>query len=131
MFQSKKTGLPSRRKGVNHVINLREPEPKSSLLIFIKPEEQQFIKDYLDDLLRKEWIRSSKSFYKVFLFLVLKKRKLRPVIDYRKLNEIIITDSTLLLLINDIMDQIQENIVFSKIDLKNVFNQIRIRKGNK
>ena len=29
------------------------------------------------------------------------------------------------------MNQIQENIVFSKIDLKDVFNQIRIKKENK
>ena len=28
------------------------------------------------------------------------------------------------------MDQIQENIVFNKIDLKNAFNQIRIKKGD-
>ena len=52
------------------------------------------------------------------------------MIDYKKLNEIIVTDSTSLSLIDDIINQIQENIVFSKIDLKDVFNQIRIKKEN-
>ena len=50
------------------------------------------------------------------------------MIDYKKLNEIIVKDSTLLFLINDIMNQIQENKMFSKIDLKDTFDQIRIKK---
>ena len=52
------------------------------------------------------------------------------MIDYKKLNEITVTDSTPLFLIDDIINQIQENTMFSKIDLKNVFNQIRIKKEN-
>ena len=130
IFQSKETGLLERRKEVDHVIILKEQEPKSSFLISTKPKKQQFIKDYLDDLFHKRWIRLNKSFYRVFLFLIFKKKELRPIIDYRKLNEIIVTDSISLSLIDDIMNQIQENTIFSKIDLKNVFNQIRIRKEN-
>ena len=128
VFQSGKIGLSLRRKEVDHVINLRESEPKPSSLISTKLEEQQFIKNYLDDLLYKKWIQSSNFLCRIFLFLVLKKKELRLVIDYRKLNKIIITDSTSLSLIDDTMNQIQENTIFSKIDLKNVFNQIRIKK---
>ena len=64
------------------------------------------------------------------LFLIFKSEinKKRPVIDYRKLNEEIVTDSTFLSLIEDIMDQIKEQKYFTKVDLKNVFNQIRIKK---
>ena len=91
---------------MNYVINLKELESKSSSLILIKSKEQQFIKNYLDDLLYKKWIRSNKSFYKVSLFLISKKEELRLVIDYKKLNEIIITDSTSLSLIDNIIDQI-------------------------
>ena len=120
--------LSSKRKKVNYVIILKEPELKPSSLIFTKLEKQQFIKNYLDDLLRKRWIWPNKFSYEVFLFLILKKRELRPVIDYRKLNEIIIIDSTPLSLINDIINQIQKNTIFNKIDLKDVFNQIRIKK---
>ena len=107
---------------MNHVIILKKQESKPSFLIFTKPEKQQFIKNYLDNLFRKRWIRSSKSSYEVSLFLVSKKKRLRLVIDYKKLNEIIVTDSTLLSLIDDIINQIQENIMFNKIDLKNVFD---------
>ena len=66
----------------------------------------------------------------VFLFLILKSgtNKKRFVIDYRKLNEETIIDSTSLLLIRDMINQIKEQKYFIKIDLKDVFNQIRIKK---
>ena len=105
-FQSERTRLSLRREEIDHVINLKELELKSSFLISTKLEKQQFIKDYLDDLLYKKWIRLSKFSCKVSLFLVPKKRGLRPVIDYRKLNEITIINSTLLSLIDDIINQI-------------------------
>ena len=54
VFQLKKTRLLIRRKEVDYVITLKELEPKSSSLILTKPEKQQFIKNYLDDLLRKK-----------------------------------------------------------------------------
>ena len=65
---------------------------------------------------------------KIILFLVFKKNDKRFIIDYRKLNNVIITDSTLLLLIQDILDQLNKTKYFSKFDIKDVFNQIRIRK---
>ena len=44
------------------------------------------------------------------LFLILKSKtdKKRPVIDYRKFNKEIVTDSTSLLLIRDMMNQIKK-----------------------
>ena len=58
------------------------------------------------------------------LFLIFKSKtnKKRFVIDYKKLNKEIVIDSTLLLLIKDIIDQIKKQNYFIKIDLKNVFN---------
>ena len=52
------------------------------------------------------------------------------MIDYRKLNEEIVIDSTLLSLIEDMMDQMERQKYFIKVDLKDVFNQIRIKKGD-
>ena len=64
------------------------------------------------------------------LFLVSKPEtnKKRSVIDYRKLNKEIVTNSTPLSLIRNMMDQMKGQKYFIKIDLKNAFNQIRIRK---
>ena len=61
-------------------------------------------------------------FIKTVLFLILKKSKKRLVIDYRKLNNVTIIDSTLLLLIQDILNQLKKTKYFLKFDIKDVFN---------
>ena len=55
---------------------------------------------------KKRWIKISKSSIVASLFLILKSEteEKRFVIDYRKLNKEIVTDSTLLLLIEDMID---------------------------
>ena len=75
-------------------------------------------------MLKKNWIRVSKLLIVVFLFLVFKleTKEKRFVIDYRELNEEIVTDSTSLSLIEDMMDQIKEQKYFIKVDFKDVFN---------
>ena len=65
---------------------------------------------------------------KTALFLIPKKNGKRLVIDYRKLNNVTITDSTPLPLIQNTLDQLSKTKYFSKFDIKDVFNQIRIRK---
>ena len=73
---------------------------------------------------KKEWIRISKLLMTAFLFLIFKfeTNEKRLVIDYRKLNKETVTDSTSLLLIGDMIDQIKEQKYFIKIDLKDAFN---------
>ena len=71
------------------------------------------------------------SFIKIVLFLVFKKNEKKLVINCRKLNNVIITDSTSLLLIQNILNQLKKTKYFSKFDIKNAFNYIRIRKENK
>ena len=56
------------------------------------------------------------------LFSVSKKSNKRLVINYRKLNNVIITDSISLLLIQDILDQLNKTKFFSKFDIKDAFN---------
>ena len=59
---------------------------------------------------------------KTILFLISKKSKKRLIIDYSKLNNVIITDSMLLSLVQDILDQLKKKEYFSKFDIKDVFN---------
>ena len=112
------------RERVNYEITLINNKIKPSLLILIRPEEQQIVKEYLDDIMKKGWIRPSKSPIAASLFLIPKSRmdKKRSVIDYRKLNEETVTDSTPLSLIGDMMDQMKGQNYFTKVDLKDAFN---------
>ena len=98
------------RERMNYKITLRTEKIKSSLLILIRPEKQQIVKEYLNDIIKKEWIRSSKSSLVASLFLIPKSGtdKKRFVINYKKLNEETVTDSTSLLLIGDMMDQMKK-----------------------
>ena len=52
---------------------------------------------------------------------------LRMVVDYRALNEVTIKNKYPLQMINDLFDQLQGAIVFSKIDLRSGYHQLKIR----
>ena len=65
------------------------------------------------------------------LFLVPKKDSKQPVVDYQKLNDVTENDSTSLPRIDNTLDQLIGFQLFTKIDLKDAFNQMRIKEGNK
>ena len=82
-------------------------------------------------MLRKGYIQINKLSMGAPLFLVPKKDGKRPVIHYRKLNNRTEKDSTPLPRIDDTLDQLRGSQLFTKIDLKDAFNQMRIKEGNK
>ena len=51
---------------------------------------------------------------------------LRMVVDYRALNEVMIKNKYPLPMINDLFDQLQGAKVFSKIDLRSGYHQLKI-----
>ena len=62
------------------------------------------------------------------MLLVEKKDKsLRMVVDYRALNEVTIKNKYPLPMINDLFDQLQGAKVFSKIDMRSGYHQLKIR----
>ena len=62
------------------------------------------------------------------MLLVEKKDKsLRMVVDYRALNEVTIKSKYPLSMINDLFDQLQGAKVFSKIDLRSGYHQLKIQ----
>ena len=52
------------------------------------------------------------------------------VVDYRVLNAIIIKDSYPIPLMTTLMGQTQDSTWFTKLDLKNGFNLIRVKEGD-
>jgi hypothetical protein len=55
---------------------------------------------------------------------------LRLCIDYRRFNTITVKNRHLLPLISKILDRLNGSTIFSKIDLKNTYYRIRIKKGD-
>jgi hypothetical protein len=88
----------------------------------------------LDEMLNARWVEPThvKCPMATPMFFIWKKDgTCRPVINYRRLNDITIKDSYPLPRIDEMMDQICGSEIFTKLDLKSGYNQIRIRPGDK
>ena len=123
--------LPKKKRDFDHEINLTVDSLPKMQVIPLRPDDQAFVKNYLDTMLRKRYIWISKSSMGAPLFLVPKKDGKQPVVDYRKLNDVTEKDSTPLPRIDDTLDQLIRFQLFTKIDLKDAFNQMRIKEGDK
>ena len=119
--------LPKKKGEFDHKINLTVDTLLKTPVIPLRPDNQAFVKNYLDTMLRKGYIPISKSSIGAPLFLVPKKDGIRPVVDYWKLNDVTEKNSTSLPRIDDMLDQLIGSQLFTKIDFKDAFNQMRIK----
>nr|CAD40391.3 OSJNBa0004L19.10 [Oryza sativa Japonica Group] len=86
------------------------------------------VKKQLEELKEKGYIRPSTSPWGAPVIFVEKKDKTkRMCIDYRALNEVTIKTKYPLPRIDDLFDQLKGATVFSKIDLRSGYHQLRIR----
>lgn len=87
------------------------------------------LKEQIQDLLSQGFIRPSASPWGALVLLVKKKDgTFRMCIDYRQLNKVTIKNKYPLPRIDDLLDQILGASVFSKIDLRSGYHQIRVKK---
>ena len=66
-----------------------------------------------------------------FFFVKKKDGTLRPVQDYRKLNEMTVKNRYPLPLIQELIDKLKDAKVFTKMDIRWGYNNIRIKEGDK
>jgi len=86
------------------------------------------LKKKLEELLEKQFIRSSVSLWGALVLLVKKKDgSMRLCVDYRQLNKVTIKNRYPLPRIDDLMDQLVGAEVFSKIDLRSGYHLIRVK----
>nr|ABA96940.1 retrotransposon protein, putative, Ty3-gypsy subclass [Oryza sativa Japonica Group] len=86
------------------------------------------VKKQVDEQLQKGYIRPSTSPWGAPVIFVEKKDKTkRMCVDYRALNEVTIKNKYPLPRIDDLFDQLKGATVFSKIDLRSGYHQLRIR----
>ena len=64
------------------------------------------------------------------LFVTLPVGKLRLVVDYRGLNKVTVKNRFPLPLIPEMLDRLHLAKVFTKIDLRNAYHQVRVREGD-
>jgi len=93
--------------------------------------ELQVLKEYLDNILAKKWIQHSVSSVEASVLFVSKNEEsLHLCVDYRDLNKIIIKNHHSLSLISETLNHLSEVKMFIKLDLKNAYHHIRIKKDN-
>src|SRR6202048_313532 len=116
----------------DHVIDLKPGnEAPHGRCYPLSSKEKEELDTFLDENLRTGRIRPSKSPYaSPFFFRTKPEGALRPIQDYRKLNEITIKNRYPLPLISDLIDQLSGAKWFTKRDLRWGFNNVRIREGD-
>ena len=95
----------------------------------MSPVELAEVKAQVQDLLSKQFVRPSVSPWGAPVLLVKKKDgSMRMCVDYRQLNKVTIMNKYPLPRIDDLIDQLMGATVFSKIDLRSGYHQIRVKK---
>ena len=95
------------------------------------PSELKELKTQLQELVNRGFIRPSISPWGApMLFVKKKDGTWRLCIDYRQLNKVTIRNKNPLPRVDDLMDQLQGVKVFSKIDLRSGYYQLRIRESD-
>jgi reverse transcriptase-like protein len=122
--------LPPLRGAEDHAIETTGEVP-AGRLYQMTANELRVLREYLDDALARGIIRHSVSPAGApVLFVPKKDGSLRLCVDYRGLNKITRKNRLALPLIAEVLDRMSGNRVFTKLDLKDAYNRIRIREGD-
>jgi len=120
------------RKIWDHAIDLKETfKPWKGKIYPLFKNEREEVQNFIENQLRKGYIRPSKSPQTSPVFFVGKKdRNKRMVMDYRNLNSQTVKNNYPLPLITDLIDNMSSKKVFTKMDLRWGFNNMRIKEGD-
>ncbi|KAL0556757.1 hypothetical protein IC582_005273 [Cucumis melo] len=131
VFPEELPGLPPHRE-VEFAIELEPGTVSISRAPYrMAPAELKELKVQLQEFLDKGFIRPSMSPWGApVLFVKKKDGSMRLCIDYRELNKVTVKNRYPLPRIDDLFDQLQGATVFSKIDLRSGYHQLRIKDGD-
>jgi len=120
------------RKVWDHAIEIKEGfVPRKEKVYLLSRGEKEKVREFIKEQLRKGYIWPSKSLQMTLIFFMGKRNgKKQMVQDYRHLNEWTIKNNYLLSLISDVLENIGIKKVFTKMDLRWGYNNVRIKEGD-
>ena len=121
------------RKVWDHAIDLNNDFKASKARVYpLSRNEKEEIQKFVDKHLKKGYIRPSKLPQTLPVFFVEKKDGgKRMVMDYRRPNKQTVKNNYPLPLITDLVDSMGNKRVFTKMDLRWGYNNVRIKEGDK
>jgi len=121
------------RKIWDYAIDLKEMfKPQKGKIYLLSKNVREEVQNFIEDQLRKGYIRPSKSPQTLPVFFVGKKDGSKQmVMDYCNLNSQTVKNNYLLSLITELIDNMSSKRVFMKIDLRWGFNNVKIKERDK
>ena len=132
VFSSAEAAYLPPHRPYDHTIDLEEgATPPYGPIYSMSETELKALREYLDDMLGKGFVRPSNSPAGApILFAKKKDGSLRLCVDYRGLNRITRKNRYPLPLIGDLLDRLRSAKIFTKIDLCAGYNNVWISPGN-
>nr|GFC68668.1 putative reverse transcriptase domain-containing protein [Tanacetum cinerariifolium] len=128
VFPEDLLGLPQTRPVEFQIDLVHGAAPVARAPYQLAPSEMKELAEQLKELYDKGFIKPSSSPWGApVLFVKKKDGSFRMCIDYRELNKLTVKNRYPLPRIDDLFDQLQGSSVYSKIDLRSGYHQLRVR----
>nr|GFA40741.1 putative reverse transcriptase domain-containing protein [Tanacetum cinerariifolium] len=128
VFPENLPGLPPTRPVEFQIDLIPGVAPAARAPYRLAPSEMKELSEQLHELSDKGFIiPSSSPWGAAVLFVKKKDGSFRMCIDYRKLNKLTVKNRYPLPRIDDLFDQLQGSSIYSKIDLRSGYHQLRVR----
>ncbi|GJS34265.1 putative reverse transcriptase domain-containing protein [Tanacetum coccineum] len=128
VFPEDLPGIPPTRQVEFQIDLIPGAVPVARAPYRLAPSEMKELSDQLKELSDKGFIRPSSSPWGApVLFVKKKDGSFRMCIDYRELNKLTVKNRYPLPRIDDLFDQLQGSSIYSKIDLRSGYHQLRVR----
>ncbi|GJY77535.1 putative reverse transcriptase domain-containing protein [Tanacetum coccineum] len=128
VFPKDLPGIPPNRQVEFQIDLIHGAAPVARAPYRLAPSEMKELSNQLQELSDKGFIRPSSSLWGApVLFVKKKDGSFRMCIDYQELNKLTVKNYYPLLRIDDLFDQLQGLSVYSKIDLRSIYHQLRVR----
>ncbi|GJX91673.1 reverse transcriptase domain-containing protein [Tanacetum coccineum] len=128
VFPKDLLGIPPTRQVEFRIDLVPGATPVARAPYRLAPSEMKELAEQLQELTDKGFIRPSSSPWGApVLFVKKKDGSFRMCIDYRELNKLTVKNRYPLPRIDDLFDQLQGSSIYSKIDLRSGYHQLRVR----